>query len=86
MSWHHANCFIQSSPSTQVEKLSGWESLSPSDQSVVHDMVKSSSAVKSGENAHSFILFCFLFFFFAAVVTISFILLIAVYCILRHKS
>ncbi|XP_041008010.1 poly [ADP-ribose] polymerase 1 isoform X1 [Juglans microcarpa x Juglans regia] len=33
--WNHANCFLESSPSTKVEKLSGWESLSASDQAAV---------------------------------------------------
>ena len=28
MTWNHANCFLEQSPSTQVEKLSGWERLS----------------------------------------------------------
>ncbi|XP_035550504.1 poly [ADP-ribose] polymerase 1 isoform X1 [Juglans regia] len=33
--WNHANCFLESSPSTKVETLSGWESLSASDQAAV---------------------------------------------------
>ncbi|KAG2713579.1 hypothetical protein I3843_04G174400 [Carya illinoinensis] len=33
--WNHANCFLESSPSTEVEKLSGWKSLSASDQAAV---------------------------------------------------
>ncbi|KAG5567452.1 hypothetical protein RHGRI_002863 [Rhododendron griersonianum] len=32
LAWHHANCFIELSSTTQVEKLSGWDSLSASDK------------------------------------------------------
>lgn len=36
-------------PSVQVEKLSGWESLPPADQAVVHALVKEvPSTAKSG--------------------------------------
>ncbi|GAV61586.1 BRCT domain-containing protein/PARP domain-containing protein/zf-PARP domain-containing protein/PARP_reg domain-containing protein/WGR domain-containing protein/PADR1 domain-containing protein [Cephalotus follicularis] len=38
--WHHANCFVELSPSAQLEKLSGWDSLSVSDQEAVHAMVQ----------------------------------------------
>ncbi|KAI3833271.1 hypothetical protein MKW98_006370 [Papaver atlanticum] len=30
--WHHATCFLRSSPSTQVDKLTGWDKLSVSKQ------------------------------------------------------
>ncbi|XP_026400993.1 poly [ADP-ribose] polymerase 1-like isoform X2 [Papaver somniferum] len=30
--WHHATCFLKSSPSTQVDKLTGWDKLSVSEQ------------------------------------------------------
>ncbi|KAK9945142.1 hypothetical protein M0R45_010672 [Rubus argutus] len=40
LAWHHANCFMESSPSTQVEKLSGWETVPVSDQAVVSALVK----------------------------------------------
>ncbi|KAF5741879.1 hypothetical protein HS088_TW10G00886 [Tripterygium wilfordii] len=40
LAWHHANCFMESSPSTQVEKLSGWGSLLVSDQEAVCSLVK----------------------------------------------
>ncbi|KAL5796559.1 hypothetical protein ACOSQ2_001379 [Xanthoceras sorbifolium] len=52
LAWHHAKCLLELSPSTQVEKLSGWESLSVSDQAAVHAMVKKvPSTAKSGSKA-----------------------------------
>ncbi|GLT33348.1 hypothetical protein SLA2020_079460 [Shorea laevis] len=48
--WHHASCFMELSPSTEVEKLSGWESLSATDQENVHALIKKvPSAAKNGE-------------------------------------
>lgn len=38
--WQHANCFIETSPAIQVEKLSGWDSLPLSDQRAVLALVK----------------------------------------------
>ncbi|RWW73884.1 hypothetical protein BHE74_00018199 [Ensete ventricosum] len=32
ISWHHVNCFTTMSPSTSLEKISGWDSLSPQDK------------------------------------------------------
>ncbi|KAK4281250.1 hypothetical protein QN277_012771 [Acacia crassicarpa] len=40
LAWHHANCLMELSPSIQVEKLSGWNALSPSDQSAVNAITK----------------------------------------------
>ncbi|XP_024168166.1 poly [ADP-ribose] polymerase 1 isoform X2 [Rosa chinensis] len=40
LAWHHAKCFMESSPSTQVEKLSGWETIPVSDQAAVSALVK----------------------------------------------
>ncbi|CAN6684492.1 unnamed protein product [Malus baccata var. baccata] len=40
LAWHHANCFMELSPSIEVEKLSGWETLPVSDQEVVRALVK----------------------------------------------
>ncbi|XP_059660381.1 poly [ADP-ribose] polymerase 1 [Cornus florida] len=40
LAWHHANCYMEMSPTTQVEKLSGWDSLSASDQAAVSALVK----------------------------------------------
>ncbi|XP_038714269.1 poly [ADP-ribose] polymerase 1 isoform X2 [Tripterygium wilfordii] len=49
LAWHHANCFMESSPLTQVEKLSGWGSLPVSDQEAVCSLVKKvSPTVESG--------------------------------------
>lgn len=50
LAWHHAKCFMESSPNTQLEKLVGWESLSDSDKSTVLSMVKKEvSAIKKGK-------------------------------------
>uniref|UniRef100_A0A5B7AK50 Putative poly(ADP-ribose) polymerase 1 n=1 Tax=Davidia involucrata TaxID=16924 RepID=A0A5B7AK50_DAVIN len=50
LAWHHASCFMESSPTTQVEKLSGWDSLSASDQAAVHALVKKApSSTKGGK-------------------------------------
>ncbi|KAB1208820.1 Poly [ADP-ribose] polymerase 1 [Morella rubra] len=38
--WNHSNCFLELHPSTQVEKLSGWNSLSASDQAAVCALAK----------------------------------------------
>lgn len=40
LAWHHATCFIDMSPTSQVEKLSGWDSLSASDQGPILALVK----------------------------------------------
>lgn len=49
--WHHANCFLDLSPSTEVEKLSGWGNLTVSDQGAVQALVKVPSTTKNGTKA-----------------------------------
>ncbi|OVA02446.1 BRCT domain [Macleaya cordata] len=49
LAWHHANCYMEWSPSTQVQKLSGWNSLSISDQEVVRALVKKSISTGKSE-------------------------------------
>lgn len=49
LAWNHANCFLDSSPTTQVPTLSGWDSLSPSDQAVVSSMVKKVPSISKGK-------------------------------------
>ncbi|XP_062080552.1 poly [ADP-ribose] polymerase 1 [Humulus lupulus] len=50
LGWHHANCYMDFSPSTQVEKLSGWDTLPTSDQEAVLALIKKvPSKVKSGK-------------------------------------
>lgn len=47
--WHHASCFMELSPSTEVDKLSGWESLLSADQENVNVLVKNNrSTAKNG--------------------------------------
>lgn len=49
LAWHHAHCFMNMSPSIQLDKISGWDSLSVSDQAPLIDLVKSvPSAAKNG--------------------------------------
>ncbi|XVF80933.1 hypothetical protein PTKIN_Ptkin15bG0115300 [Pterospermum kingtungense] len=47
--WNHAKCFIELSPATEVEKVSGWENLSSSDQTTVCALVKKVPAAKNGK-------------------------------------
>lgn len=51
LAWHHANCFIDLSPSISVENFSGLEKLSASDQELVRSLTKKAVAVaKTGAN------------------------------------
>ncbi|KAL4362846.1 hypothetical protein GQ457_04G027370 [Hibiscus cannabinus] len=47
--WNHAKCFLELSPTTQVEKLPGWESLPSSDQATISALVKKVPAAKKGK-------------------------------------
>ncbi|KAJ0742482.1 putative NAD(+) ADP-ribosyltransferase [Helianthus annuus] len=49
LAWHHAKCFLDSSPTTQLETLDGWESLPDSDKSTISSMVKKLSTTKKDE-------------------------------------
>ncbi|OWM75258.1 hypothetical protein CDL15_Pgr023779 [Punica granatum] len=40
VAWHHANCFLNLTPSIDADKLQGWESLSVADQTTVRAMAK----------------------------------------------
>ncbi|XP_060180948.1 poly [ADP-ribose] polymerase 1 [Lycium barbarum] len=42
LAWHHAKCFSEISSTTQLEKLSGWDSLSADDQAAALSLFKSS--------------------------------------------
>ena len=44
MTWHHANCYMESSPTIEVNKLSGWDDLSASDQTAVIAMIEKSTS------------------------------------------
>ncbi|KAL6214589.1 hypothetical protein ACLB2K_014021 [Fragaria x ananassa] len=50
LAWHHAKCFMESSPSTQVEKLSGWETIPVSDQAAVSALLKDGKKVEAQES------------------------------------
>uniref|UniRef100_A0A6I9R1H2 Poly [ADP-ribose] polymerase n=1 Tax=Elaeis guineensis var. tenera TaxID=51953 RepID=A0A6I9R1H2_ELAGV len=47
LAWHHVNCFIEMSPSTIIEKMSGWDSLSPEDKVTVTALVKKDKSNKN---------------------------------------
>ncbi|RDY02952.1 Poly [ADP-ribose] polymerase 1, partial [Mucuna pruriens] len=48
LAWHHAKCLLELSPSIKVDKLSGWNNLSSSDQSAVSDMAKKGCSMNKG--------------------------------------
>ncbi|XP_022145931.1 poly [ADP-ribose] polymerase 1 isoform X2 [Momordica charantia] len=49
LAWHHANCYMEQSPSTQVEKLAGWQSLPASDQAAVSALIKKLPSTENNE-------------------------------------
>lgn len=58
LAWHHANCFLNKIPSIQLDKLKGWDSLSPSDQAAISSLVKEVSLAAKGGTLHlHFLLF-----------------------------
>ncbi|KAF6175035.1 hypothetical protein GIB67_039583 [Kingdonia uniflora] len=50
LAWHHTKCFMESSPSTEVEKLVGWDNLSVSDQEAFHSTSRKASIDGKQEN------------------------------------
>ncbi|KAL8262051.1 hypothetical protein R6Q59_026100 [Mikania micrantha] len=50
LAWHHAKCFMDSFPNTQLETLNGWESLSDSNKSTVTSMAKQVSTTSKAIN------------------------------------
>lgn len=47
--WHHARCFLEMSPSTELKSLSGWGSIPDSDQEALLPLVKKvQPAAKTG--------------------------------------
>ncbi|KAI4364087.1 hypothetical protein MLD38_020224 [Melastoma candidum] len=50
LAWHHANCFLNKVPSTQLDGLMGWNSLSPSDQAAISALVKEDSHPAEGDS------------------------------------
>ncbi|KAG1354900.1 putative Poly [ADP-ribose] polymerase [Cocos nucifera] len=47
LAWHHVNCFIEMSPSTIMEKIPGWDSLSPEDKVTVTALIKKDKSNKN---------------------------------------
>ncbi|KAK8588363.1 hypothetical protein V6N12_022809 [Hibiscus sabdariffa] len=47
--WNHAKCFLELTPTSQVEKLPGWENLPSSDQANISALVKKVPAAKKGK-------------------------------------
>ncbi|XP_012569391.1 poly [ADP-ribose] polymerase 1 [Cicer arietinum] len=48
LAWHHAKCLLELSPSIEVDSLSGWNSLSSSDQSALSDLVMKGRPTNKG--------------------------------------
>ncbi|KAL0419793.1 UNVERIFIED_CONTAM: Poly [ADP-ribose] polymerase 1 [Sesamum radiatum] len=48
LSWNHAKCYMEKSPTSQVEKFSGWESLSDSDRATLISLVKKNPSTSKG--------------------------------------
>ncbi|KZV34358.1 poly [Dorcoceras hygrometricum] len=44
LAWHHAKCYMEMSPTSQVEKFSGWDSLSASNRAAVTSLVTNSAS------------------------------------------
>ncbi|XXG84939.1 hypothetical protein AAC387_Pa11g0138 [Persea americana] len=40
LAWHHASCFMEMCPSTEVEKLSGWDGLNSQDKEAIQALTK----------------------------------------------
>ncbi|KAK4344776.1 hypothetical protein RND71_034952 [Anisodus tanguticus] len=52
LAWHHAKCFSEISSATQVEKLSGWDSLSTADQAAALSVTKLSPKSNQQRDQH----------------------------------
>ncbi|KAK4418372.1 Poly [ADP-ribose] polymerase 1 [Sesamum alatum] len=48
LSWNHAKCYMEKSPTSQVEKFSGWDSLAASDRATVISLVKKNPSTSKG--------------------------------------
>ncbi|CAL5193723.1 unnamed protein product [Lathyrus oleraceus] len=48
LAWHHAKCLLELSPSIQFDNLSGWNSLSSSEQSAVSDLAMKDHPTNKG--------------------------------------
>ncbi|XP_020247159.1 poly [ADP-ribose] polymerase 1 isoform X2 [Asparagus officinalis] len=50
VAWHHVHCFIQMSPSVNVEKVSGWDNLPSEEKAAVSSCVKKDSSTTKRED------------------------------------
>ncbi|PIN11116.1 NAD+ ADP-ribosyltransferase Parp [Handroanthus impetiginosus] len=48
LAWHHAKCYMETSSNSQVEKFSGWDSLSDSDRTALLSLVKKNASTSKG--------------------------------------
>ncbi|KAM0949661.1 putative NAD(+) ADP-ribosyltransferase transcription regulator SAP family [Dioscorea sansibarensis] len=46
LGWHHVKCFLEMSPSAIIEKVSGWDKLTPEEKQTVSSLVKDKSPRK----------------------------------------
>ncbi|OAY84085.1 Poly (ADP-ribose) polymerase 1 [Ananas comosus] len=49
LAWHHVNCFVEMSPSTNLEKIYGWDTLSLQDKETVFALVKKDVSGKKAD-------------------------------------
>ncbi|XP_020095802.1 poly [ADP-ribose] polymerase 1 isoform X1 [Ananas comosus] len=49
LAWHHVNCFVEMSPSTNLEKIYGWDTLSLQDKETVFALVKKGVSGKKAD-------------------------------------
>ncbi|KAG8389233.1 hypothetical protein BUALT_Bualt02G0207500 [Buddleja alternifolia] len=48
LAWHHAKCYLETSPTSEAEKFSGWDSLSASDRETLLSLVKKNPSTPKG--------------------------------------
>ncbi|KAK4482324.1 hypothetical protein RD792_009477 [Penstemon davidsonii] len=48
LAWHHAKCYLDKSKTSQVEKFSGWDSLSAPDRTTLLSLVKKNPSTSKG--------------------------------------
>lgn len=66
LTWYHAICFLESSPSTSLESLSGWQSLPSADQVSLRTVAKGKAPSTENGTSSSYIsgsLFALFLFF-----------------------
>ncbi|KAJ3678554.1 hypothetical protein LUZ60_002357 [Juncus effusus] len=50
LQWHHINCFIEISPSTDIKQVHGWDNLSPEEKETVLPLLNKKNETKNQED------------------------------------